>query len=90
MKELSVHNTIHVVTESGDTKSLAVAPLGDHVSPLIKMKMLRQAITNAKITDKDFRLLTKDGKRLKEPIFEDTRIYLEESKTRSLGVKDPS
>ena len=84
VKELSVHNTIYVVNESGNTKSLAVSPLGDHVSPLIKMKMLRQAITNAKITDKDFRLLNKDGKRLKEPIFENARIYLEESKTSNL------
>ena len=82
VEELSVHNTIRVVTESGATHSLAVMPSGNHVSPLIKIKGLRQAVIDAGITEQDFRLLNNEVKRLKEPIFENAQIYLEESKTR--------
>ena len=77
MAELSSYNRIYVVTESCDKHSIAVKPSGDHLSPLIKMKALRQAIVDAAITDQKFRLLDKDKKRLKEPIFHNAQVYLE-------------
>ena len=78
---LSKYNTIHL-DMGGRVFQVAVPPKnGHHLSPLVKIKNLREAIVNAKIVDlspgQGFRLLNENGQRLKEPLFENSRVLLE-------------